>query len=233
MSFTGRRFTITDALGIAAFAVMLVALYLALVESPIERVQGIHQKIFYIHVPTALVGYIAFGVVAFASVMYVLKRTERWDRIALASAELGVLFTTLMLVTGSIWGRPVWGAWWDWSDARLVTSLVMWLVYVAYLMFRSLSDRGPGTSRSAAVIGILGVISVPLSYFSIWLWTNVLHPVPTLQSSTDRPEESILLPFLFGMLAFTLLYAYLMSFRVTVEASQRELDELRAAHESS
>ena len=233
MNFTGRRFTIADALGIAAFAVMLVALYLALVESPIERVQGIHQKIFYIHVPTALVGYIAFGVVAFASVMYVLKRTERWDRIALASAELGVLFTTLMLVTGSIWGRPVWGAWWDWSDARLVTSLVMWLVYVAYLMFRSLSDRGPGTSRSAAVIGILGVISVPLSYFSIWLWTNVLHPVPTLQSSTDRPEESILFPFLFGMLAFTLLYAYLMSFRVTVEASQRELDELRAAHESS
>ena len=131
---------------------MLIALYLAIVESPIERVQGIHQKIFYIHVPTALVGYIAFGVVAFASIMYVWQRADRWDRVALSSAELGVLFTTLMLATGSIWGRPVWGAWWDWSDARLVTSLVMWLVYVAYLMFRSLGESGPGTYRSAAVI---------------------------------------------------------------------------------
>ena len=147
---------------------MLIALYLALVESPSERVQGIHQKIFYIHVPSALIAYISIGVVAFGSAMYLWKRTPHWDRLAYASAEIGVILTTLTLVTGSLWGRPVWGAWWNWSDARLVTTLVMWLVYVAYLMLRSLGDRGPGTSRAAAVIGILGAVNIPITYFSVY-----------------------------------------------------------------
>ena len=92
---------------------MLIALYLALVEAPPERVQGIHQKIFYIHVPSALIAYVSIGVVAFGSAMYLWKRTPHWDRLAYASAEIGVILTTLTLVTGSVWGRPVWGAWWS------------------------------------------------------------------------------------------------------------------------
>ena len=209
---------------------MLIALYLAIVESPSERVQGIHQKIFYIHVPSALVAYVSIGVVAVGSGMYLWKRTPKWDRLAIVSAELGVILTTLTLVTGSLWGRPVWGAWWNWSDARLVTTLVMWLVYVAYLMLRSLGERGPATSRAAAVLGLLGFVNVPITYFSVYLWT-FLHPLPTLQSSTDRPESAILIPFLVGMAAFTLLYVYLMAMRMRLEESQHELDDLRAARE--
>ncbi len=230
MSLSDRRFSTIDIVGVAAFAVMLIALYLAIVESPSERVQGIHQKIFYIHVPSALVAYVSIGVVAVGSGMYLWKRTHKWDRLAIASAELGVILTTLTLVTGSLWGRPVWGAWWNWSDARLVTTLVMWLVYVAYLMLRSLGERGPATSRAAAVLGLLGFVNVPITYFSVYLWT-FLHPLPTLQSSTDRPESAILVPFLVGMAAFTLLYVYLMAMRMRLEESQDELDDLRAARE--
>ena len=231
MSRASRRISIIDVIGIAAFAAMLIALYLAIVESPSERVQGIHQKIFYIHVPSALIAYISIAVVAVGSSMYLWKRTPKWDRLAYASAEIGVILTTLTLVTGSLWGRPVWGAWWSWSDARLVTTLVMWLVYVAYLMLRSLGDRGPGTSRAAAVIGILGFVNVPITYFSVYLWTY-LHPLPTLQSSTDRPESAILVPFLAGMAAFMLLYVYLMAMKMRLEEAQDDLDALRAAREA-
>ena len=230
MSLSTRRIPVIEIIGIAAFAAMLIALYLAIVESPSERVQGIHQKIFYIHVPSALIAYISIGVVALGSIMYLRKRTAKWDRLAYASAEIGVILTTLTLVTGSLWGRPVWGAWWNWSDARLVTTLVMWLVYVAYLMLRSLGDRGPGTSRAAAVIGILGAVNIPITYFSVYLWT-FLHPLPTLQSSSDRPESAILVPFLVGMVAFMLLYVYLMAMRMRLEEAQHDLDELRAARE--
>ena len=227
---TPQRISAVDIIGIAAFAAMMVALYLAIVESPAERVQGIHQKIFYIHVPSALVAYVSIGVVAVGSGMYLWKRTLQWDRLALAAAEIGVILTTLTLVTGSLWGRPVWGAWWSWSDARLVTTLVMWLVYVAYLMLRSLGERGPATSRAAAVLGLLGFVNVPITYFSVYLWTY-LHPLPTLQTS-DRPEGAILVPFLVGMLAFTLLFVYLIAIRMRLEASQHELDVLRVAREN-
>ncbi len=209
---------------------MLIALYLAIVESPDERVQGIHHRIYYIHVPTALVAYLSIAITAVASGVYLRTRRPRWDRLAYASAEIGVILTTLVLVTGSIWGRPVWGAWWSWSDARLVTTLVMWLSYIAYLMLRSLSGRAPGTARTAAVIGILGFVNVPVTYFSVYLWTY-LHPLPTLQSATDRPESAILVPFLAGMLAFILLYVYLIRMRMRVEEAQQNLDALRAAAE--
>ena len=226
MSLKTRQIPVIEIIGVAAFAAMLIALYLALVEAPSERVQGIHQKIFYIHVPSALIAYISIGVVAFGSIMYLWKRTPNWDRLAYASAEIGVILTTLTLVTGSVWGRPVWGAWWSWADARLVTTLVMWLVYVSYLMLRSLGDRGPGTSRAAAVLGILGFANVPITYLSV----GFLHPDPTLASS-DRPESAILVPFLVGMVAFMLLYVYLMALRMRLDEAQHDLDELRAARE--
>ena len=232
MQMRGSRFRVSglDILGFAAFTTMLIALYMAIVTSPLERVQGVHQKIFYIHVPLALIAYVSIAVVAVGSVMYLWKRRGRWDRLAHASAEIGVITTTLVLVTGSLWGRPVWGAWWSWSDARLVTTLVMWLVYIAYLMLRSLGGRTPGTARAAAVIGILGFANVPITYFSVYLWT-FLHPLPTLQSSSDRPDSAILMPFLVAMLAFTLLYVYLTAFRMRLEKSRTDLDALRASQD--
>ena len=218
--------SIIDLIGYAALVTMLTGLYLGLVVAPLERVQGVHQKIFYMHVPLALIAYVSIIVVLVGSVMYLWRRNDRWDRLARTSAELGVITTTLVLITGSLWGRPVWGAWWSWSDARLVTTLVMWLIYVAYLMLRSLGGPGPRIARFAAVLGILGSVNVPLTYFSVYLWTY-LHPLPTLQSAEDRPESAILVPFMVSMLAFTLLYVYLMGQRMRLEKSRDELVTLR------
>lgn len=220
-----------DLLGYAAMITMIVGLYLALVVAPLERVQGVHQKIFYMHVPLAFLAYISITVVLVGSVMYLWRRGEKWDRLARTSAEIGVITTTLVLITGSLWGRPVWGAWWSWSDARLVTTLVMWLIYIGYLMLRSLGGPGPRISRLAAVVGILGSVNVPLTYFSVYLWT-FLHPLPTLQSGDDRPASGIMIPFAVSMVAFVLLYVYLMAQRIRLEKSRDELAALRQEIES-
>jgi heme exporter protein C len=221
--------SIVDLIGYAGALLMVVALFLALVVAPLERVQGIHQKIFYMHVPLALLAYVSITVTFVASIMYLLKRKDDWDHIARASAEVGVIATTLTLVSGSLWGQPVWNAFWSWSDPRLVTTLVMWLMYVAYLMLRSLGGPGPRIARFAAVLGILGFANVPITYFSVYLWTY-LHPVPTLQSG-ETPSE-FFIPFLVSMLAFTLLYIYMMAQRVRLERSRDEVAALRQELES-
>ncbi|MBI4236597.1 MAG: cytochrome c biogenesis protein CcsA [Chloroflexi bacterium] len=204
---------------------MLAALYLALVVAPLEAVQGVHQRIFYMHVPVAMMAYLAFVVVLVGSVLYLWKRDSKWDALAKSSAEIGVVATTLVLITGSLWGRPVWGAFWSWSDARLVTTLVLWLIYVAYLMLRSLGGPGPRIARFAAVLGILGFVDVPLTYVSVFLWT-FLHPKPTLVPGGVVPGP-ILAPFLVSLLAFTLLYVYLLTQRYRLERDREELAALR------
>ncbi len=200
---------------------MVTAMYLALVVGPVDAVQGVHSRIFYIHVPIALTTYVAFGVVFVGSVGYLWRGQVRWDRLARVSAEIGVVTTTLTLITGSLWGRPVWGTFWSWNDARLVTTLVLWMIFVGYLMLRSLGEPGPRTARFAGVIGVLGFFNVPITYFSVYLWTY-LHPVPTIPF--DMPA-AFLMPFLIGMVAFLLLYAYLVTLRYS---SEKDRDELRA-----
>ncbi|MDA1095733.1 MAG: cytochrome c biogenesis protein [Chloroflexi bacterium] len=225
-SSSGRPYlTVPNAIGLATLIAMVTALYLAFVTGPVDAVQGIHSRIFYIHVPIALMTYVAFGVVFVGSVGYLWTRKEKWDRLARVSAEVGVILTTLTLITGSLWGRPVWGAFWSWSDARLITTLVLWLIYIAYLMLRSLGGPGPRTARLAAVLGILGFVDVPITYFSVYLWTY-LHPLPTL-FKMNMPG-SFMAPFFTGLTAFSLLYVYLMTQRYMGEKDRDALRDLRA-----
>jgi heme exporter protein C len=158
--------------------------------------------------------------------MYLWKRTAHWDQVARVSAEIGIITTTLVLISGSLWGRPVWGAWWSWSDARLVTTLVMWLIYMAYLMLRSLGGFSEQTAKLGSIIGILGFINVPITYFSVYLWT-FLHPLPTLQSSDDRPENSILIPFLLSLFSYILFFLYIGYLRLQIERASDTLKNLK------
>src|SRR5437868_13223206 len=165
-----------------AFVVLTVGLiafstYQALVVAPTDALQGDVQRIFYYHVPSAWVAGLCFLLNFLASVWYLIKRNEQADALAAAGAEVGVVFCTVVLITGPIWARPVWGIWWTW-DARLTTTLVLWLIYVSYLMLRHFSTSGQ-TPLLAAALAVFGALDVPLVYFSIWFF-RTQHPQPVI-----------------------------------------------------
>lgn len=188
------------------------------------------QRIFYVHVPSAWVAYVGFAIVFIASIAYLRTEARRWDLLAHASAEVGVVFCTLVLITGPIWARPVWGTWWQW-DARLTSALVMWLTYVGYLLLRSLVEDRTRVGRLAAVVGIVGFINVPIVHFSVYWW-RTLHPSgPTPANLADGsglggPE---LLAFFTSLVAFTVLFAWLLATRVRLGRMQDQADALETA----
>lgn len=205
---------------------MLVGIVWALVVAPTEAIQGLPQRIMYVHVPAVVTAYAALLVVFAASVLFLWRREPRWDRLGHASAELGVLFITMTLLSGSIWGRPVWGTWWTW-DARLTTTLILWFIYVGYLVVRAGAPGARG-ARAAAVIGIVGVLDLPLIHWSAILLRG-LHPQPTV----FRPEgpalpASMLAPLVVNVVAFLVIFGALLSLRVRQE---RTLDRLVEALE--
>src|SRR5690606_1870764 len=151
--------------GIITALLLFAGLYLALIYAPPERTMGEVQRIFYFHVASAWNAFLAFIVVAAASIAYLLTRQPRWDQLAHASAEVGVLFTTLTLMGGTLWMRPVWNTWWTW-DPRLTTTLILWFIYVGYLLLRSLTEGSERRARLAAIYGIIGFIDVPIVYLS-------------------------------------------------------------------
>ncbi len=185
------------------------------------------QRIFYVHVPSAWIGYLAFAVVFVSSIAYLRTGARRWDLLAHAAAELGVLFVSLVLVTGPIWARPVWGTWWQW-DARLTSALVMWLTYIGYLFLRNLTVDPRRAGRLAAIVGIVGFINVPIVHFSV-RWWRTLHPSgPTLanpaeSSALGGPEVAT---FLTALVTFTLLFAWLLGQRTRVGRLRDRVEEL-------
>ncbi len=213
---------LTRLLGFATLGLMLVALYLALVYAPREATQGDVQRIFYFHVPSAWVGFLAFFVVLVGSVMYLWRRSEWWDRLARSSAEIGLLFTTIMLVTGSIWGRAVWGTWWSW-DPKLTTSLILWFIYLGYLMLRAYAPTREQGARYGAVVGIVGFVDVPIVYMAA-TWARALHPTAQIvaDESTRAPGQ-VLLAFFVSFAAFTLMYVYMLIQRVTIARLEDEI----------
>jgi heme exporter protein C len=211
---------------IITYIVMLLAILLVFIYAPNEQMQGLVQKIFYFHVSSSVTAFSAFFVVFVASIMYLWKHTEWWDAVALSAAEIGVLFCTLVLITGPLWARPIWGTWWTW-DPTLTLTLVLWLIYVAYLMLH-MDAHDPQRARFAATLGIVGYVDVPLILWSVEKW-RTLHPKPVLlqEGGTTGLPMTMLLTFAVCLVAFMLLFFYLLRERVSIIQSRHALDVLR------
>ena len=188
---------------------------------------GIVQRIFYFHVPVAWVGFLAFFITFIFSILYLWKRTVKWDAIAHASAEVGVIFTTLVLITGPIWAKPVWGIWWTW-DARLTTSLVLWLTYIAYLLVRSYATDPARSARFGAVIGIVGFIDVPIVFLTVNLW-RTQHPGVIIFEGGLMPP--MLATLLVSIAAFTVLYVLLTIQSANLKVMETNIGYLRSKKE--
>ncbi len=209
----------------------LVAAFVAALGTPPEEVQGDFAKIMFVHVPSAWLAYLAFAVTLVASIVWLLRRHPRWDRLAGSSAEVGVLFTGLALLTGMIWGRPTWGTWWEWGDARLTTTALMFFVYLAYLgLRRAERDRQRRAGRSA-ILGVVAFVMVPIVHYSV-LWWRTLHQPPTLlrpgtvtDPAATPMDPAFRLPLLLGVIAFTLVYAALVRGRIRLARLEEELEE--------
>jgi heme exporter protein C len=213
-----RGFTI---LAVVTAILLCFALYEALLVAPTEQTMGNVQRIFYYHVPSAWTAFLLFGINFVASIVYLVKRSSKADILALISAEVGVVFCTVVLVTGPIWARPVWGIWWTW-DMRLTLTLVLWLIYVSYLVLRHFSTSGK-TPVVAAVLAIFGALDVPLVYFSIWFF-RTQHPSPVIGDggSLDPRMAHVLL---INWAAFLCLAWLLCWTRYRLEFLKREVEE--------
>jgi heme exporter protein C len=211
----------TPLLEVATVAAAGLATFLALGWAPPDAVQGEVQRIMYVHVPTAWTAYLAFVVVFLASVGWLWSKRPLFDAIAVASAEIGVLFTGVTLIAGSIWAKPTWGVWWTW-EPRLITTAVMFVMYVGYLLLRSLSTDAEGRATRAAVIGIVAVVNVPIVHLSV-TWMNALHQLPTvLRPGGPALDDRMLATLIVSVVAFTLLYAWMMVGRVALERARQE-----------
>lgn len=199
-------------LTVAAAIGLVIAYIRAIFFTPPEATQGAAQKIFYIHAPSAWVAFLAFGLVALASVLYLWLREERLDRVAESSAEVGVVFTTVVLISGPLWGRPVWGTYWTW-DARLTLTLFLWFIYVAYIVLRGAIEDREMRARYCAVLGILGALLIPFIHLSVYLF-RTLHPQPiVMKPSAPSLPGDMLITLLIAFAAFTLLYVALLRAR--------------------
>jgi heme exporter protein C len=208
-------------LGAAALIGALVATAMALVWAPPDAVQGEVQRIMYVHVPSAWTAYLAFIVVFLASVGWLWTKRFAFDALAVASAEVGVLFTGLALVAGSIWAKPTWGVWWTW-EPRLITTAVMFVMYVGYLLVRSLSSDLEGRATRAAVIGIVAVVNVPIVHLSV-TWMDALHQLPSvLRPGGPALDGRMLATLIAGVVAFTVVYAWLVTVRAGIERARQE-----------
>jgi heme exporter protein C len=223
---------LANGLGMVAFLAVLVGLYLAFIYAPADALQGDVQRIMYIHVPTAWVAFLAFFVVFVSSLIYLWKRLPEADRLAHASAEVGVLFTALTLIDGSIWGKPTWGIWWTW-DARLTTTAILFVMYIGYLMLRSFVEDPERRARLAALVGIVAFIDVPITYMSV-LWFRTLHQPPSIQRGGASMPDSMLFTLLFNLGAYTLVYLFFLVKRVRIESLNAIAETLiaeKATHE--
>lgn len=215
------------ALPAATFLVMLAAIYLVFIYVPSDRVQGVIQRIFYFHVPLAIMTFVAFGTVAAASILFLWRGSRFWDRLAHSAAEIGMLFCTLVLITGPIWARPVWGTWWTW-DARLTTTLILWLIYAAYLMMRSVSGPGEQGARYAAILGIVGAVDIPIINRSVYWWRTI-HPavLVTREGGSGLSDPRMQTAFAASFLAFFLLFLWLLWVRNEGARLRDGLEEIR------
>jgi heme exporter protein C len=219
-----RRWAIV--LSVVSGLCVLATFWLIFFYVPTEREMGIVQRIYYVHVPSAWVAFLAFGIVALCSVGYLWLRDDRLDAIALSAAELGTIFTTIVLTTGPLWGRIAWGVWWVW-DARLSLTLLLWFIYVGYFMLRGATENPERGKRFAAVLGIVGAVDIPLIHVSV-LWFRSQHPQPVvLRAEGPTADPEIVKTLLFSFLTFTIVFFALLLLRYAFERMQRRVDAAR------
>jgi len=212
----------------AVAAMFLVAGYAALFVAPTERTMGDIQRIFYFHVPSAWTAFVAFFLGFIANIAYLLRRRQYWDWLAVSAAEVGLAFCTVVLITGPMWARPVWGIWWTW-DARLTSTLVLWLLYLTYLLLRTLVDDPARRAIVSAVFGIFAFLDVPLVYMSI-RWWRTQHPQPVIAGGEGSGLEPLMWRvFLLCWAALLGLMALLIRQRYRLECARHELAELSLA----
>ncbi len=213
--------------GGAAFLLVGLSVVLIFLYAPADAVQGDVQRLFYLHLPAAWLAYLSFFLIFVSSIGYLLRGQPRWDRLARSAAELGFIFTTLVLLTGSIWGRPIWGTWWTW-DARLTTTLILWFIYLGYFLLRAYVSDPERGARYAAVLGIVGFVDVPIIHMSV-RWWRTLHPQPVVvrAEGPNMPPE-MLVTMLVALVAFCVLYGFLLIVKYRVETARDELLALRA-----
>ena len=212
-------------LGVIAFLALAVGSVVGLFVTPADVAQGDVQRLMYVHVPAAWLAFVSFFVVFLMSVLYLVQRDLKWDRVAMSSAEIGVLFTALTLILGSLWGRATWGVWWTW-DPRLTTTAILMAIYVGYLAIRGFADDLDQRARWSSVVGIIGFVNVPIVYLSV-VWWRTLHQPP---SSPRSVSPDILFALLLNLAAFSLVYVYFMVRRARLAAADEKLEEAMAHH---
>ncbi len=206
------------------FLSLMAALYAIFFYAPLEATMGLVQKIWYFHLASAWVTFLAYAVVFIAGILYLSRKKRCFDILGYSSAGIGVVFNTLVLVTGSIWAKPIWGTWWTW-DSRLSTTLILWLMYIAYLMLRTSSGEDSKGARLAAVFGIVAFVDVPIVYMSI-RWWRTIHPLVFKSKGTDV-DPAMLTTLLISLGAFTLLYLCLLRQRIALERIKDELERVK------
>ncbi len=204
-------------------AMMLIAIYAVFFYAPTERVMGIVQKIFYFHLPLAFMAFLSYFVAFVCGVLYLIKKDIKWDIIGSASVEIGVVFTTLVLITGSLWARPIWNTWWTW-DPRLTSSLILWLIYVAYLILRASVEQAERRATFCAVMAIVGFLDVPIVFLSARLWRTI-HPVVIKSRSIDM-EPAMITVLAISMSAFLLFWITLIRIRSRVDLMELRIRTL-------
>jgi heme exporter protein C len=220
-----KQHPVRSALGLAALVTIAATAVMALWVSPADAEQGDAMRLLYLHVPAAWLAYLAFFVTAVASALWLWPRTRQpaWDLLAGASAEVGVLFTGLMLLIGSLWGKPIWGTWWEW-DARLTTTAVLFFLYLGYLALRRTADTVEGRGKRCSIAALIAFADVPIVHFSVTWWQTLHQDATVFNPKLDvEIHGSMAFTLILSVVAFTLLYAYLTMLRLRLA----ELDEGR------
>ena len=212
---------------ILAVTLIMLSILAIAYYAPEERTMGVVQKIFYFHVASAWTGFMAFAIVFVMSILFLAKKKLEFDLWAAAAAEIGVIFTSLVLVTGPFWAKPIWNTWWTW-DPRLTTTLILWLIYLGYLLLRQMIDSKEKAARISAVFGIIGFLDVPIVYMSI-RWWRTLHPshVMIMGGKNSGLHPKIFQTLMLSLIAFTFFFIALLLLRVAIEKMKLEIEQLK------
>lgn len=210
---------------VIAVIMILISIYLALIYTPSHETMGDTQRIFYFHVASAWVSYLAFAVTFVAGLLYLKSKNLKWDTVACSSAEIGIVFCSLAIITGSLWAKPIWGVFWRWEDLKLFITLVLWLVFIAYLALRANVTSRRKKANLSAVFGIIGFICVPLSFAANRIWQQY-HPT-VLVTSEGSLQASMAFALFFTVFAFTFLYLYILIAKVDIGKMQEKIEEIK------